>query len=204
MHWSLWLINPILAGIIGWFTNWLAIKMLFRPRTPYRLLGYSLQGVIPKRRTEIAKTVGETIEKELLTKGDLIEVIKKTDLREPLRPLLAQKIDSLVQTKLATINPMLMMLVPQNLLDNIKKMILEEVIASIPEITEKLAEHLSAGLPISDMVVKNINHFELERLENMIIKASHKEFKFIEYLGAFVGAIIGLVQTTISFLLSHH
>lgn len=198
MHWAIWVINPVLAGLIGWFTNWLAIKMLFKPRSPISILGFNFQGVIPKRRGEIAETIGKTIENELLTKGDLLNAIKNVDLREPLRPLLTIKIDELVQQKLATINPMLMAFIPKETLENIKKMILEEVISAVPEITEKLGGHLTAGLPISELVVKNISQFDLDRLEKMIVEASHKEFKFIEYLGGVVGILIGLIQTILS------
>ena len=56
---------------MGWLTNWLAIRMLFRPREPLRLLGWSLQGVIPRRHAQLAERIAETVEKSLLTQKDL-------------------------------------------------------------------------------------------------------------------------------------
>jgi len=46
---------PIIGFIIGYLTNYLAIKMLFRPRK--KILG--IQGVLPKRKAKLAKSIGE-------------------------------------------------------------------------------------------------------------------------------------------------
>jgi len=195
--WTLWIITPLLAGLIGWFTNWLAVKMLFRPRISKRILGFSFQGVIPKRRSDIAQVVGKTIEQELLTHGDLQAALKKVDLQDTLRPMLQEKIDLMVKEKIASINPMLMAFLPNELLEKIKKTILDEILNTLPQIIDKLGGSFVKSLPISELVIQNINKFDLARLEKMIVDAANKEFKFIEYLGAVVGVIIGLLQMII-------
>lgn len=195
--WTLWIITPLLAGLIGWFTNWLAVKMLFRPRISKRILGFSFQGVIPKRRSDIAQVVGKTIEQELLTHGDLQAALKKVDFQDTLRPMLQEKIDLMVKEKIASINPMLMAFLPNELLEKIKKTILDEILNTLPQIIDKLGGSFIKSLPISELVIQNINKFDLARLEKMIVDAANKEFKFIEYLGAVVGVIIGLVQMII-------
>ena len=62
---------------------------------------------------------------------------------------------------------------------------------------EKVSDSFINHLPVSELVVSNINKFDLARLEKMIVDASNKEFKFIEYLGGVVGFIIGILQMTI-------
>lgn len=54
-----------IGGLVGFATNWVAIKMLFHPRV--RVFG--VQGVVPKRRLELARSVGETLEEHLIS-GD--------------------------------------------------------------------------------------------------------------------------------------
>lgn len=64
-------IIPILVGAtIGYITNWLAIKMLFKPHEEKRFLGLHIPltpGLIPKERSRIAKSVGETVGVYLLS-----------------------------------------------------------------------------------------------------------------------------------------
>jgi len=42
-----WCLFPVIAAIIGWGTNYLAVRMLFHPRQEKRILGLSFQGVFP-------------------------------------------------------------------------------------------------------------------------------------------------------------
>lgn len=105
-------IVPILVGaVIGYITNWLAIKMLFRPYTEKRFLGIPIPftpGLIPKEMNRIAKSIGDTIGEYLLspeivsnalsgedTKGQIdnwmegvIEKLKQN--REPIKNIIAK------------------------------------------------------------------------------------------------------------------
>ena len=58
-----YLAGPVIGAIIGYFTNYLAVKMLFRPRTPKYLFGKQLPltpGAIPKGKDRLAKAAGES------------------------------------------------------------------------------------------------------------------------------------------------
>ena len=70
MHWSDWIINPLVGSVIGYVTNWIAIKMLFHPHNEVKLFGKVMPftpGLIPKGRYRIAKTMGESLSKNILT-----------------------------------------------------------------------------------------------------------------------------------------
>ena len=67
------LLLAIIGGIIGYITNVIAIKLIFRPIEPVRLpiINKEFIGLIPKRKTEIAKNIGKIIEDEFLSVEDL-------------------------------------------------------------------------------------------------------------------------------------
>lgn len=56
---------PFVAALIGWFTNFVAVKMLFRPRKAVRILGIRFQGLVPRRQKELAEKIAETVEKKI-------------------------------------------------------------------------------------------------------------------------------------------
>lgn len=65
-----WIMPPLIGAIIGYFTNWLAIKMLFRPLKPVYLGKFKLPftpGILPRERSRLTDSVGETVSRELLT-----------------------------------------------------------------------------------------------------------------------------------------
>ena len=81
-----YLLGPLTGGIIGYFTNWLAIKMMFRPHLPKYIFGMKLPftpGLIPKERGRIADAIATSISENLMNK----EVLEKNLLSEELPKL---------------------------------------------------------------------------------------------------------------------
>ena len=73
------LIMIIIGGFIGWITNKVAIKLLFRPVNPVKILFFKFQGVFPKRKDEMAISLADTIETELLSKEVIFSKILNQD-----------------------------------------------------------------------------------------------------------------------------
>ena len=70
--------GPLLGAIIGYFTNWLAVKMLFRPYYPKKIGKWRLPftpGIIPKRKSALAAAVGKAVGEQLFTKDDLAAAV---------------------------------------------------------------------------------------------------------------------------------
>ena len=66
--------GPVVGAVIGYFTNYIAVKMLFFPRKPVYLFGHQLQltpGAIPKGKERLARAAGNVIAGSLLTREDL-------------------------------------------------------------------------------------------------------------------------------------
>lgn len=79
-----YLIAALVGSVIGYITNWLAIKMLFRPHREVKLFGVRMPftpGLIPKERERIAKSVGDAIGDHLLTKNSILEALKSNDIK---------------------------------------------------------------------------------------------------------------------------
>ena len=88
-----YLIGPLTGGIIGYFTNWLAIKMMFRPHQPKHLFGMKLPftpGLIPKERGRIAEAVATSISENLMNK----EVLEKNLLSEDMLAKIGTEYDT--------------------------------------------------------------------------------------------------------------
>ena len=82
--------SPLAGAAIGYFTNYIAIKMLFRPYEEKRIFGIKLPftpGVIPKEKERIAKSLGEAIGSELLNENVIISSMAKDDLTEKIQSI---------------------------------------------------------------------------------------------------------------------
>ena len=88
-----YLIGPMSGLVIGAFTNWLAIKMMFRPHQPKYIFGMKLPftpGLIPKERGRIAEAVATSISENLMNK----EVLEKNLLSEDMLAKIGTEYDT--------------------------------------------------------------------------------------------------------------
>jgi len=91
------ILGPLVGAVIGYFTNYLAVRMLFRPRKAIFLFGKQLPftpGMIPKSKERIANAIGETVGKNLLTEDAIEKNLLSDDLKQSLRNKINDKIQS--------------------------------------------------------------------------------------------------------------
>lgn len=90
-----YLLGPVTGGIIGYFTNWLAIKMMFRPHQEKYIFGIKIPftpGLIPKERGRIAEAVGTSISENLMNK----EVLEKNLLSKDMLTKIGEGYDTFI------------------------------------------------------------------------------------------------------------
>lgn len=98
----LWILPPVLGAIIGYVTNWLAIKMLFRPLREHRLFGVKVPftpGLLPREKARIARSIGETVSRELLTEEVIKKRLSDTDLRLALEGEIRGRLQTLLDSE---------------------------------------------------------------------------------------------------------
>lgn len=190
----------LIGAIIGWITNLVAIKLLFKPYEPYKIpiLNFELQGLIPKRKNEIAKSIGKIVEQELLSVNDILVHMLDSDKKVALLPIIKFKIKSTIQNRIPSIIPSGLVTLIVNYIDEVIDQEGEKVIS---EIMESIVNEASSMIQISKIVEDKVNEFSTEKLEEVVLEIAKKELKHIEILGGILGGIIGIVQGFIVLLL---
>ena len=77
--------GPVIGGIIGYCTNWLAIKMLFRPYNEIKIKGKTLPfmpGIIPRRKDKLARAIGERVHETMFTQEDIEEFFLSENMKQ--------------------------------------------------------------------------------------------------------------------------
>src|SRR3954468_13949863 len=121
MHNFMFWLQPFIAAFTGWFTTWLAIKMLFHPRKPVKFLGLTIQGVFPKRQQQVAEQLGKVIAKELLHFDEIAAQLKDPQQLKDLNPTIEKHLDSFLHVKLKEKMPIISMFVGEGTLTKIKE-----------------------------------------------------------------------------------
>jgi uncharacterized membrane protein YheB (UPF0754 family) len=190
MNWELILL-PIVAAIIGWGTNVIAIRMLFWPREPIRILGFEFLGVLPKRKPDIAQSIGEVLNDDLLPTEELIDAVNTKETRERVSHIITNNLSAKIQRFL----PRFIM---EHAEDKIRHHLDDLVSAEIEDLFAQLGDSVSQELKdkklLGNLVESKINSFDLVHLEKLVLKVAKNELRYIEWFGAIVGLVIGLIQ----------
>lgn len=194
----MWVIFPLIGGVIGWVTNFVAIKMLFYPRNPVKLGLFKIQGVFPKRQKMFAERISKVVSEELLHIDEIKDAIKKPENLEEVYGMIDEKIEVFLKTKLGQAMPLLAMFINDKSIATIKGVLTEEVKGMLPEAIDKFADNLESHFDIQEVVFQKVAAFPVEKLEGVLMGILQKELKFIEIVGAVLGALIGVIQVIIS------
>ncbi len=191
---------PLISAFIGWFTNWIAIKMLFHPKVPVKILGITFHGIFPKRQKQFAEKLGKLVSQELLSFSDIEKKISNPDNIEKLMPFVETHIDHFLRVKLAEEMPMIGMFIGDKTINQMKAIFIKELQSLFPSMMENYMGQLEKDLDLEKSVINKVSGFSSDKLEEILQAIMSKEFRFVEIIGGVLGFIIGLLQVFITIL----
>lgn len=194
------LIVGIGAGI-GWITNYVAIKMLFRPYKEINFGLFKIQGLLPKRKHEIGESIAEIIQSELVSLKDIVSSMDKDKLEEKMSEAIDKILEEKLQREITKNFPMIAMFLSSDMLDKIKVIIKNSILENKDKIISMFSDYLEENVDFKGIIVRNVDAFSLEKLEEITYSLAKKEFKHIEVVGAVLGAIIGFAQFIIGMVM---
>ena len=150
----------LVATAHGYAGAWLAVRMLFRPRKPFKLLGITLfpQGMIPRHRDRLANAIGKAVGEELVSQETIMEqLLGKDFLRNKIRGVVESYSDDIIRRDY----PSLIEALPANLR--------APVLDAITSLQFKVAEHIEAVLK-SEESLDTIRGFVTRRVDEFLSK----------------------------------
>ncbi len=188
---------PFVAGLIGWVTNWVAIKLTFKPLEfvgvrPF--LGW--QGIIPSKAAKMASIFVDKTMFRLGTLEELFHSMEPDLIADHISRIMDRRLEGYTDEILFYEHPGVWRLLPQA----VKEGVYERVRAEMPKLINGLMAE--AADEIDDLI--DFKHMLVTRLENdkdllnrLFLDAGSEEFKFIVRSGLYFGFLFGLIQLTV-------
>jgi len=194
MAWQ-YLVGPVLGAFIGWLTNWVAVKMLFRPREEVRFLGVRIQGLIPRRRAELTRRVAEIVKDELISHQDMKRVMETADVATPILRHIDERLVRFVEEQMAGLPGLVRGFIRPDMIVDAKLKIMREVREAIPQVTDDVIAAVNAKVDFKQIIVEKLDSIDLESFESLATRLTQRELRSIELAGAVLGFAIGMVQS---------
>ena len=195
------LVMILISGAIGWITNWVAIKMLFRPHKEINFGLFKIQGLIPKRKAEIGTGIASIIQNELISVKDVISNIDREEFSKRLNSLIDDVLDKNLKKKVKEKFPLLQMFFTDKVAKDVGNTIKDIVMENQEKIFEIFSNYAEENIDFEIIISDKISNFSLDKLEEIITLLAKKELKHIEVIGAILGMLIGAVQYLITLII---
>ena len=189
--WLGWVLPPLVGAVIGGVTNDVAIRMLFRPHVPWRVLGWRVPltpGLIPRERSQIAYAIAETFTQHVLDGDQVADLLLTDAVRARLKDKVAGMVDQLGGLLGAN----------AAMLGMAKGMAGDLLLREIDALARADGP---SGDHIRERIRERIDALDVARLEDLVLGFSRRQFRAITWFGVLLGGLIGLTQVLLAQLL---
>ena len=155
--------GPAVGALIGYCTNYIAVKMLFRPLKPIKIGTFTLPftpGIMPKRKPALAKALGTAVGNTLLTTEDLKKVLVSENVKNSVIDMFITQANQLSQNE-KTMKEVALTVVKEGNYDETKGVIVEKV-------TDKVMENLEQ-VGIGNIVVEEAKKAVREKMSGSFV-----------------------------------
>lgn len=185
---------PVVAALVGWFTNWLAVQLMFYP---FEFVGIppflGWQGIVPMKARKMA---GISVDTSLATIGSVSEIAKEIDMaliaRHAVR-VVDPLIESYTEEAMLAEKPTLWNNMPQRVKKQIFARIRSELPRIVTELMQEVEDQIDSLLDLKRMIQNHLTENK-ELLVRIFLEVGEKEFRFIINSGLYFGGAFGLIQ----------
>jgi len=182
-------ILPLFGFLVGWATNWLALKVIFRPLYPHKFGPITIQGLFIKRQKEVSETFARVNCVEILH----TKAIWDTILTGPLSPnfFAMLRAHSIVFTEklVGGLKPLAILPMGSEQWADMKEEIAHQIASKLPEIMPHSYKYTTEALDMENTIRERMQLLGYEDFEGVL----HPAFEEDEILLILVGGILGLV-----------
>ena len=198
------LMIPFINAVVGWGTNWLALKMTFYPLgfvgvPPY----WGWQGIIPSKAKDMAEKSVDMLTQKLLDVVELFERVEPRVVAEEMEEEVQKLSKKIINEVMLAQAPLLWKSLPKQA----KQVVYEKASANLPEVVtlmmDDVKENIDELFNVKKMVVDIlINNKQL--LNDIFEKCGKEEFKFIERSGIYFGFMFGIIQSVVWYFVQEY
>jgi uncharacterized membrane protein YheB (UPF0754 family) len=195
---EIWWVLPIVGGVVGLGTNWIAIEMIFRPHEPRRYFGfYRYQGLFPKRQAAIAADYGDSAKKEILTPDSFLAHVAAEGRLELLTSIVRATVRERLEAEWQKVKAMVPVTVTPEMIDRVADGVVTRMAALVPVVRPRFEAYLEDKLDVARTVETRLAVLPKPDFERVIRGIFEEDELTLIVVGGFLGAAVGFLQAAI-------
>lgn len=191
---SMW-IMPLFGGLTGWLSDWLALKMVFRPKEPTRYLGlFTWQGLFIKRRQQVASEYGRLMAQRVLTPSAIMASILRGPLSDRLYTMIQNEVRAAIDEQAGFARPLVVLSVGGDKYLEMKRLVAGKIVERLPEAMRHVEAYAFEALDIENTLKTKMAQLTVDEYEGLLRPAFQQDEWILIAVGAALGFLVGEMQ----------
>lgn len=187
-------ILPLFGAFNGWFTDWLALKLIFHPKRPVGIGRLRWQGLFLARREEVGTDYAALIAREILTPRHIVEALVTGPLSDRVFAMTQRHVQRAVDAQTGAARPLVLLAVGSVRYEKLKQSVTDKVMARVPTTLASVERYTEETLDIRNTLTTKMRQLTDEEFERLIRPAFQSEEWILITVGALLGFGLGELQ----------
>jgi len=187
-------ILPVFGLLIGWATNFLALRMIFRPLLPKKYGPWTFQGLFIKRQQEVAEEYSKIIAEKILTSKNIFESMIEGPASDRLISLIQKHVKKAVDTIVGLTKPMVQIAAGTRKYIKIKSHIANRFVEELPGSIRHMFNYTEKALAIEDTLREKMGSLSPIEFEAFLRPVFQEDEAKLIAVGAVLGGLAGAAQ----------
>lgn len=189
-----WWTMPIMGVVVGYYTNWLALLMIFRPLEVKQYVFFKYQGLFLKRQEEVSKEFAAVVANRVLNTENLIRLIFMGKGGDLIIQLVNDKALEIAESKIKEKIPLAPLIMGQEKINELKQSIADKIVWIIPDVAHRVKNYVTDTLKIEETIADRLSKLPKAEFEELLHSVFKEDEMTLIILGALLGGFVGLIQ----------
>ncbi|TEU26924.1 DUF445 family protein [Alkanindiges illinoisensis] len=185
---------PAFGGFVGFFSDWIALQMMFRPLRPKKILGVTIQGLFIKRQNEVAADYAALISKQLLTSRNMMEELFSGTHSARVIELVSRHVKQEIDLQAGIVRPLVVYAMGGEKYQRLKEQVATRIMAQLPETMKHVESYAEDAMDVRNTLVTRMQQLTPEEFEGMLRPAFKEDEWSLIIVGAVLGFLVGEMQ----------
>ena len=195
-----WWVLPVGGLIVGYATNWIALKIIFEPKHPIKFMGFTIQGMFLKRQKEVSRVYSDIIESKLMTSKNIMEIALHGSGSGQLLELIELHVNDAIERYVAIAQPYFALGVGSDSYYQMKELATQRIFKDSEKYLAYAYEYTNKALRIADDLCERMEALSPEEFEGVLRPAYEADEWKLIVTGALLGMGAGFMQLYLVFM----
>lgn len=194
-YFQYWWLLPLGGLVVGYITNFLALKLIFRPIHPVKIGPITIQGLFMKRQNEVSEEYSRILANDLLTAEHIFEFIAENNGVEAVADLCRKQVNEIVDSNTGAAPKAIMAITgTTQRYERIKHLAAEMLVHALPSSITSIFDYADKSLQIGPTLESKLKSLSKTEFEDVLHPIFKEDETTLIIVGAVLGGIAGLIQ----------